>query len=368
MQLQHQDILRAPFPFFGGKSRVASQVWERFGDVRNYVEPFAGSLACLLGRPHPPQIETVNDKDCYISNFWRALQHAPDEVAQWADWPVNEADLTARHRWLVKQVDFRNRMMLDPSYYDAKIAGWWVWGLSAWIGSGWCKVDSEHVPMKRPHLTSQGVNSQQVQIHSKRPHLKGNSGIFSQQVQVDDSHSHLELDRGGLGKRPHLGRYGSGIHAKNRHVVVTQENQSSLYPYMEALATRLRRVRVCCGEWDRVLGPSPTYIQGVTGVFLDPPYPVESLRYPDLYSVDDGTLAHKCQEWAIQNGQNPLLRIALCGYDGIWDMPEYWTVFKWKTQGGYAGMGNTSQENRFRERIWFSPHCLKGEQLSLWSS
>ncbi|KKM69533.1 hypothetical protein LCGC14_1449830, partial [marine sediment metagenome] len=43
--------LKAPFPWFGGKRRVADKVWERFGDVPNYVEPFAGSLAVLLERP-----------------------------------------------------------------------------------------------------------------------------------------------------------------------------------------------------------------------------------------------------------------------------------------------------------------------------
>ena len=37
--------LRAPFPWFGGKRRVAPEVWERFGDVPNYVEPFFGSGA-----------------------------------------------------------------------------------------------------------------------------------------------------------------------------------------------------------------------------------------------------------------------------------------------------------------------------------
>jgi site-specific DNA-adenine methylase len=42
-------LLRAPFPWFGGKSRIAHLVWERFGDVAHYIEPFAGSLAVLLG-------------------------------------------------------------------------------------------------------------------------------------------------------------------------------------------------------------------------------------------------------------------------------------------------------------------------------
>jgi DNA adenine methylase len=124
--------LRAPFPWFGGKSRVARLVWERFGDVPNYVEPFAGSMAVLLARPTEARIETVNDLDCYISNFWRALQADPEELAAWADWPVNEADLHARHRWLVGRAEFRKRMRSDPDFYDPKIAGWWVWGISQW--------------------------------------------------------------------------------------------------------------------------------------------------------------------------------------------------------------------------------------------
>ena len=44
--------MRAPFVWFGGKRRVAPEVWAALGDVPNYIEPFAGSLAVLLGRPH----------------------------------------------------------------------------------------------------------------------------------------------------------------------------------------------------------------------------------------------------------------------------------------------------------------------------
>jgi hypothetical protein len=43
----------------------------------------------------------VNDIDGYVSNFWRAVQADPELVAHYADWPVNEVDLHARHRWLV---------------------------------------------------------------------------------------------------------------------------------------------------------------------------------------------------------------------------------------------------------------------------
>ena len=43
--------LVAPFPWFGGKRTIASDVWKNFGEVRNYVEPFCGSAAMLLGAP-----------------------------------------------------------------------------------------------------------------------------------------------------------------------------------------------------------------------------------------------------------------------------------------------------------------------------
>ena len=76
--------LQAPFPYFGGKSIVAQLVWERLGDVANYVEPFFGSGAMLLGRPHEARIETVNDKDGFVANFWRALQWDPEQVASTA--------------------------------------------------------------------------------------------------------------------------------------------------------------------------------------------------------------------------------------------------------------------------------------------
>jgi hypothetical protein len=92
----------------------------------------------LLGRPTAPRIETVNDLDCYLANFWRAVKWAPELVAEHADWPVNEADLHARHRDLVARVEFRRRMKREAKYFDAEIAGWWVWGLCQWIGGGWC--------------------------------------------------------------------------------------------------------------------------------------------------------------------------------------------------------------------------------------
>ena len=724
------DFLQAPFPWFGGKSRVAADVWARFGDVPNYVEPFAGSLAVLLGRPHDPQIETVNDLDGFIANFWRALQHAPDEVAKWADWPVNECipagtmiatpngeipvedvragmivlgeengrtvctrviadrrsvasefyrvgalsltgnhpvwtledgyiearklaagmhvktirwpvcendlvmlqygheqavgdlhtvrpknargslcrsdvpgqealqrthfarhdgrkdasrlldtlidcgggasvlssgrdggrrrlarrragmdcqvqaigktcqsyrwgrwyswtphltgntsqtvrsaqgravsawayignegqaaytggirentcrqqgaqdarqyeaetiriaqtkpdfartarqdaycqqrdatnarisaksngcpcargqesslprngrsvpvnqcggafyrgeqggdsictaagyslqgpysqapiavynfqtttgnyyanrilvhncDLTARHAWLVREhlPTLAQRLEGDPDYYDAKIAGWWVWGLCSWIGSGWCsgvgpwQADENGVMAKaggngdgvkkaRPHLGNAGRG-----INRKLPHL-GNAGRG-----INRQLPHLNTG----GKRPELGSDGRQL-----------EDGQALYDYMRALAARLRRVRVCCGDWSRVCGPSPTVKLGVTGVFLDPPYSDLANRDPGLYATDSLDVAHECRKWALEQGDNPLLRIALCGYTGEHDgemTDAGWTPVYWKAAGGYGSQADANgngRANSHREVIWFSPHCLQ---------
>src|SRR5579863_1799160 len=47
-----------------------------------------------------------------------------------------------------------------------------------------------------------------------------------------------------------------------------------LLDWFNELAGRLRNVRVCCGDWSRVVTPSVTWNIGggmLTGVFLDPP-------------------------------------------------------------------------------------------------
>src|SRR6185436_14348681 len=117
--------IQAPYPYFGGKSRIAPLVWERFGAITNYVEPFFGSGAVLLSRPTPFHgTETVNDLDGLIANFWRAIRADPEAVAHYADWPVNENDLHARHAWLVGVKDsLQDQLEGDPEHFDAKIAG-----------------------------------------------------------------------------------------------------------------------------------------------------------------------------------------------------------------------------------------------------
>lgn len=289
--------LRSPFPWFGGKRKVAPVVWQRFGDVRNYVEPFFGSGAVLLERPQPfAGVETVNDKDGFLSNFWRALQADPDGVARYADKMVNEIDLAAWRDWLYSDMSFQDRMWRDPNYYDVQKAGVWVWGVCSTIGNAW-----------QPKST-------------------------------------------------HLGDAGRGTETTRGE---------SIRVYFRGLAERLHRVRVMSGDWSRVTSPTVTTKLGTTAVFLDPPYLDNCTA---TYNHNDDVRGD-VRAWAIEQGQNPAMRIALCGYDGEHEMPDDWTVYQWATVGGYGREGSRAMTNRHRERIWFSPHCLQpAKQAELWEA
>lgn len=370
--------MKAPFPWFGGKRRVASLVWARFGNVPNYVEPFAGSLAVLLARPAhwPPKNETVNDIDCHLANFWRAVRDHPEEVATAADWPVNEADLHAKHQrlheWVNEmggQIEWRERFHTDPAYCVPWIAGWWVWGLSAWIGDGWCRNhEARQIPVlirhsgtaaiagadrRRPDLTqSKGIHSA-----AKRPILrKGGGGVHRKIPDIGPGRSRGVHREGAQVPRqiPDI----SGDSGASGRGVFARYARENLTAYMCALSDRLRRVRVCCGHWDRILGPSPTVHIGTTAVFLDPPYGVEDRD--EVYGHDSREVAGEVQAWCTEHGPDKRLRIALCGYEGEHNAleAEGWIKVAWKAHGGYGARGRR-KENSARERIWFSPGCIE---------
>ena len=305
-------MLKAPFPWFGGKSRAASLIWARLGDCPNYVEPFAGSLAVLLGRPTAPGTETVNDLDGFIANFWRALAQHPVELERLVDWPVNEVDLHARHVHLVAaREELTARLMGDPRWCDVELAAWWVWGVSAWIGGGWCSG-------KGPWAVVDGL------------FVEGSAG------------------QGVNRQLPHLGDAGRGV---NRGWSCAD------------LHARLRHVRVACGDWSRICGPSVLGVGSPCGIVLDPPYD----DGVDVYAAQNRVSAD-VREWAREAGRDRSNRIALCGYSGDHDelLAHGWDVEEWRAQGGYGNIGDgDGRANAKRERVWFSPGCLPPAQARL---
>lgn len=316
--------LQAPFPWFGGKRKAAETVWPAFGVVDNYVEPFAGSAAMLLAAPDGKRIETINDFDGMVCNFWRAIAYDPGAVAAAADWPCNEVDLFARHSWLVRhRQSLTEQLHADPHWYDARSAGWWCWGACNWIGGGWCGGDGPWV-----HNGTAIVDRRQL------PHLGGaGQGIKSQ--------------------LPHLGDAGKGI---NRNTDGTPRGDF-IRAWFAKLHERLRDVRVTCGDWGRVVRDSVTTRHGTTAVFLDPPYAKGDMDY-SAGGMGLG-IADAVREWCAANGNNPHLRIVLCGHAGEHDalLQHGWHTRTWAAGGGYARTGE-AVANRLSETIWCSPHCV----------
>lgn len=415
---------KAPFPAFGGKSAVADLVWSRFGRIRNFIgpsyngaatileyyEPFANSIAMLLANPdydweagrwtvkHPP-LETINDIDPYIANFWRAVTAEPDKVAHYANWPVHEVDLHARHRWLVAQVDFREQMKNDPDYYDCKIAGWWVWGACLWIGGGWCAT--EYTP--RNGVTIDGSTEE------RRPAIGNMTGVhrvsFNHNSQTADGdvvekrpllgHGGRGVHRPGIEPRPHLSGTGLGINGRriskqkpmlNGRAGIYVPGEESLQDYFEALSKRTRRVRTLCGDWSRAVtdvvswNNNSTRGKGAkTAFFFDSPYAVQAGRTEGLYAQDDLQVAHQVREWCLEWVQlsdgfegyrynHPKILIALCGYEDEHGphMPDSWECVAWKAQGGYSNQRKAEKNgNKHKERIWFSPNCLKPREIEI---
>jgi len=322
--------IAAPFPYFGGKRRAAPRIWRALGDPAGYVEPFAGSAAVLLARPAftGRRVETLNDADGWLVNTWRAIQLSPAEVARHAWGPVAEIDYHARLAWLQQRrtCDLVAWLEGDPEAHDAKAAGWWLYVVACGIGDPfgpgpWRVVDG-HL-RKLPHLgdAGQGVNRE-------LPHL-GDAG------------------QGVNRELPHLGNAGKG----------------HLEAYMGQLADRLRRVRITCGSWERVVKSSVTRSgtggDGTRAIFLDPPYATSG----DLYAHVDAGVGLAVREWCATAPRE--MRVILCGYDTEHDalLAHGWTVTEGKAGGG-AGYSTNGLNGR-RERLWLSPSCIGSAQQVL---
>ena len=346
------NLDKTPFPWFGGKSKAAPLVWELLGDVPHYCEPFAGSLAVLLNRPHPCNrsyfSETVNDLDALLVNAWRAIQWHPEETAGHASWPVSENDKHARQIALVRWREERCPDLLagSPEWCDPKMAGWWLWGVCVQIGAfaaggPWTADDTGRI----------------VKI-DRKAQGRGEPGVTRD--------------------RPHLSNDGQGVNRPGAREPGVTAQVSEFHPrtmpelvrWFDYLSARLRHVRILNGDWSRLVttGASKTLVvrqgKGPAGIFLDPPYADTAGRSTGLYASEDLDVAHKVKDWCAANGDDPERRIVLAGYDGEHDNQLAdlgWTQHEWFTAGfltgGYA-QSNDDGSQQDRERLWASPHCL----------
>jgi hypothetical protein len=220
---------------------------------------------------------------------------------------------------------------------------------------------------KIPHLSDSGMGVHKLNLRddfSKRigqiPHL-GNSGKGVHKLSVRDDFSQM-------GKIPHLGDSGKGVHKlslrdgfSDSTPGVQDPYNKNIYAWFRKLSERLRYVRVVCGDWTRVCGGKWQDDIGTVGIFFDPPYAHSVGRCEGIYDEESADVSAAVRKWALERGERPTYRIVIAGYEGEHDELESkgWKVIGWKAVGGYGNLGKAKgNENRKRERLWLSPHCL----------
>jgi len=296
--------MRQLFPYIGGKYLVAPEINRRFGAIDTRIDAFTGSSSWILASP-PTKYEIVNDLDGYVVNYLRAVKYAPDEVARHLDFPRAELELIAYHHYARDRLpELIAKLGGDPEYYDPVIAARWAY----------------------------------VMAYKLTPSLAKPGGWL-----VRDGR--LIYKRGAGRKRVSM--------TSRPHILARLVKERRVFEYVAALSERLRCVQVWWNDFEVVVEKADRSDFGIVGILLDPPYP-RHLRDFD-YDTDSADVWQRAARWAVANGDNPRLRIAVCGYNDAESdalFPDSWARFVWRR----SGLG----QNKDKECIWFSPHCGGG--------
>ncbi|MDR1264755.1 MAG: DNA adenine methylase, partial [Propionibacteriaceae bacterium] len=73
--------MRPPVRYPGGKQAVARAIADMLPVHDHYVEPFMGAASVFFAKP-PSPIETLNDLDREIFNFFRVLRDRPADLGR----------------------------------------------------------------------------------------------------------------------------------------------------------------------------------------------------------------------------------------------------------------------------------------------
>jgi DNA adenine methylase len=73
--------VKAILKYPGAKNRIADWICEYIPKHDVYVEPYFGSGAIFFSKP-PARIETINDMDGNVVNYFKVIRERPEELVQ----------------------------------------------------------------------------------------------------------------------------------------------------------------------------------------------------------------------------------------------------------------------------------------------
>ena len=114
-------MIRSPFKWVGGKSKLRNTIISMLPPHECYVEVFAGAAWVLLGK-QPSKVEVLNDIDGEIINFFTVVKERPEELIASFEW-----DLVSREEF--KRLRDTDPTSLDPvarahRFYYLIMGGW----------------------------------------------------------------------------------------------------------------------------------------------------------------------------------------------------------------------------------------------------
>lgn len=142
-----ENVIRAPFPWHGGKSRHLQKILPHLPERKGYCEPFGGSAAIMLARK-PSSLEVYNDRHGGVTCFYKVIRnqsllrqfmdrmelavHSREEFNFCKDtWQSVTDDVERAARWYYSQLysfgaqgrNFGRSVSVDGPIYAGKLRG-----------------------------------------------------------------------------------------------------------------------------------------------------------------------------------------------------------------------------------------------------
>jgi len=128
-------VLRSPIQWFGGKGQMQAKLLPLLPQHREYVEPFFGGGSVFFAKS-PAKVETINDLDSAVTEFFRVLRDQPEEFLRLArltpysrelyreccaTWSEETDDVRRAWRWwVIARQSFSGRFESGWSSYVTK--------------------------------------------------------------------------------------------------------------------------------------------------------------------------------------------------------------------------------------------------------
>ena len=203
--------MKAIINYPGSKWLMAHQICQMIPPHRSYVEPYLGSGAVLFNKI-PSHIETINDIDGDIVNFFRVVRDCGDELAKmiamtpyardvYIDSFINRGDTE-----IEKAYKFAIRSRMSHGYRTNRISGFKIdvyarersYCVSCWNGmpdivrEAALRLKTVQIENRNAIELIQKFNHDNVLIYADPPYLMSTRGGEQYRFEMDEK-DHIEL-------------------------------------------------------------------------------------------------------------------------------------------------------------------------------